>query len=130
LPGAPDTAIDCGRPSDVGSGACCARADADGIVSGTVRIAVRSVVVLIATWLALDLSVPAFPGAFQFDPDDSVEMAGAPYQPLVILAPERSGALTHDAMRSLAGDARIAGRRPVPSRARFVRPGASRSLSD
>jgi hypothetical protein len=38
----------------------------------------RAAIVLLTIWLTIDTAMPLVPGAFQFDPDDSVEVVSAP----------------------------------------------------
>ena len=82
----------------------------------------RALIVALLVYVALDLSIPAMPGAFGFDPDDSVESvyqtrARAASEAVIPLA---SGA-TVFVLSELPPDA---GRRPAP-----IGPGRDRRRS-
>jgi len=47
------------------------------------RFLPRVAIVLLTVWLTLDAAMPLVPGAFQFDPDDCVEVVSAPDQSMV-----------------------------------------------
>jgi hypothetical protein len=76
----------------------------------------RALLVAILVYVTLDLSLPAMPGAFVFEPDDSVESIGGGRQPAkVVVVPAPGG-------RSWLAWARP----PVPLRDRLM---ASRAVA-
>jgi hypothetical protein len=50
------------------------------------RVVVQYVVLLLATYLAVDTATPLLPGAFRFDLRESVEAGGRPSLPLIVFA--------------------------------------------
>ncbi|HWN15561.1 MAG TPA: hypothetical protein VNU02_16970 [Candidatus Dormibacteraeota bacterium] len=77
----------------------------------------RALILALLVYVVLDLSIPTMPGAFGFDPDDSVESV---YQAAEAVIPPASGAATF-VLSALPPDS---GRRPVP-----VDPGRERPRS-
>jgi len=83
------------------------------------RILPRMAIVLLTAWLILDASMPFAPGAFQFDPDDCVEVVSAPDQSMVV-APDRRVTTPFETV-SVRADAPAGVRSCMPRRTRVVR---------
>jgi len=83
------------------------------------RFVPRVAIVLLTGWLTVDASMPLVPGAFQFDPDDCVEIVSAPDQSMV--APDRRVTTPLAVIVSLHDDPAVGVRSCVSHRPRLVR---------
>ena len=49
------------------------------------RVLVRYIVLILASYLTIDTATPLLPGAFRFDPRESVDAGGRPNAPTIVL---------------------------------------------
>ena len=85
------------------------------------RFLPRLLIALLAAWLILDAAMPFMPGAFQFDPDDCVEVVSAPDQSMVVAPDRRVTTPLETVSVSVRADVPAGVRSYVPHRPRVVR---------
>jgi hypothetical protein len=96
------------------------------ILPAVMKFGLRLAVFVMTTWFTLDASTPLVPGAFQFNPDDSIEGVSASHHSLVAPIHRHAVAPTSEQLASPRGDIAIHRRASPSLPVRFVRRDRSR----
>src|SRR6185369_17858141 len=89
--------------------------------AAVMRSLLRATALFIATWFALDAATPFIPGAFQFNADESVEVAHASNQSTIVIAHRPGIAPLFDVALPPGEHGSIRARVAGPSQLRVVR---------